>query len=95
MTNNDCTRLFPDQLILTVKLGFFWKILCVVITLAPSIPSFENGHFAFTSAQKTTNVFLVSEQHHQCHRNGKNPVKRIINIKYHKYKNRKCNTGQY
>ena len=63
--------------------------------LATTIAMLKDGYFAFTPFQKTSDVLLMSEYHHQGHCNSKDAVDWIIDVKNYKDKNRESNTGQY
>ena len=63
--------------------------------LTTTIPMLEDRYFTFTSFQKAANIFLMSQYDHQCYRDSKDTIDRIIDIKNDKYKNWESDACQY
>jgi hypothetical protein len=48
-----------------------------------TVPVFEDRYFTFASLQQAANVFLMSQQNQQTHRNSENSIKMFGLIKDH------------
>ena len=51
--------------------------------ITTAIPVFEDRNFAFASFQQAADIFLMSQQYQQSHRNGENSIKMFGLIKNH------------
>jgi hypothetical protein len=66
----------------------------ITAPLPAAITVFQYRHFAFTSLQQPAYIFLVGQQHHQCHSDGEYPVQWIVDIENYEDKNREGDTCQ-